>query len=205
MDIVLVSTRFCEKEMHIITADVSFSKFLFLFLCGYRLQAIAIIGREVMLPKGLVGLNADVMDYSGKEIREALMLYTSSHALPNLTHCTQGKDRTGQMRCIAPHDEITYKLVGLICALVLLILAVPISAIEVDYALSDEGLVSEREERIKEIRSIGLTDDWLMTDKRFVTSMVTHLETQYGGLDGYLDSIEFGEELRSRVKETLLY
>jgi protein-tyrosine phosphatase len=63
---------------------------------GYRMEAINIIGREVMLPRGLVRLGLDTLDQSGTEIREALSLYSESRALPILVHCTQGKDRTGE-------------------------------------------------------------------------------------------------------------
>lgn len=45
-------------------------KFLFLFIFGLRMRAIAILGREVMLPRGLVGLGLDTLDQSGPEIFE---------------------------------------------------------------------------------------------------------------------------------------
>lgn len=34
------------------------------------MQAIAILGREVMLPRGLVGLGLDTLDHCGPEINE---------------------------------------------------------------------------------------------------------------------------------------
>lgn len=70
-------------------------KFIVLYLLGFRKQAVSIIGREVMAPKGLLGLGVDTLDYSGAEIRKILLLYADPHSLPNLVHCTQGKDRTG--------------------------------------------------------------------------------------------------------------
>lgn len=35
---------------------------------GYRMQAISILGREVMQPRGLVGLGFDSIDHCGPEI-----------------------------------------------------------------------------------------------------------------------------------------
>jgi hypothetical protein len=71
-------------------------KLIVLFVLGYRMKAINIIGREVMLQRGLIGLGLDTLDQSGPEIREALSLYANPQSLPILVHCTQGKDRTGR-------------------------------------------------------------------------------------------------------------
>lgn len=51
-----------------------------------------------MIPRGLVGLGLDTLDQSTREIREALSLYADPAALPSIVHCTQGKDRTGEIR-----------------------------------------------------------------------------------------------------------
>lgn len=53
------------------------------------------MSREVMLPRGLVGLGLDTLDQSQDEVRQALLLYTTPQAMPSIVHCTQGKDRTG--------------------------------------------------------------------------------------------------------------
>ncbi|KAI1036758.1 hypothetical protein LB503_003149 [Fusarium chuoi] len=165
-----------------------FFRVVFLFVCGYRTKAINILGQQVMIPRGLVGLGLDTLDQSTREIREALSLYTDQAALPSLVHCTQGKDRT-----------------GLICALVLMILDVPISAIEYDYALTDEALISEREQRLIEIREIGLTDEWLHTADDMIVGIQKHLEDKYGGLNAYLDGIGFGADDRAKIRDLLLY
>lgn len=165
-----------------------FFHFLFLFLCGYRMEAISILGQKVMIPRGLVGLGLDTLDQSTREIRETLSLYTTETTLPSVVHCTQGKDRT-----------------GLVCTLVLMILDVPVSAIEHDYALTDEALIPEREERLVEIRQIGLTDEWADTAKDMIVRIEQHLNEKYGGLDAYLDGIGFGADDRARVRDALLY
>jgi protein-tyrosine phosphatase len=45
-------------------------KLITLMVFGYRMEAIAILGREVMLPRGLVGLGFDSIDHCGPEIAE---------------------------------------------------------------------------------------------------------------------------------------
>jgi protein-tyrosine phosphatase len=53
-----------------------------------------------MIPRGLVGLGLDTLDQSTKEIHEALSLYANPSALPSIVHCTQGKDRTGEIKIL---------------------------------------------------------------------------------------------------------
>jgi hypothetical protein len=42
---------------------------------GYRIEAISILGREVMLPRGLVGLGLDSIDLCGPEIADVRVPY----------------------------------------------------------------------------------------------------------------------------------
>lgn len=86
-----------------------------------------------------------------------------------------------------------------------MILGIPASAIEYDYWLSDDELIPEREERVAEIKQIGLTEDWADTAKDMIVRILWHLNEEYGGLDSYLDQIGFEEEHRAKVREALLY
>lgn len=86
-----------------------------------------------------------------------------------------------------------------------MILDVPVPAIEYDYGLTDAALLEGREERIAEVRQIGLTEEWVSTAPGMIVGIEQHLKTRYGGLDGYLDSIGFGAGDRAMVRETLLY
>lgn len=45
-------------------------KILALMLAGYRVEAIKIMGQEVLQPRGLVGLGCDSIDDCGNEIRQ---------------------------------------------------------------------------------------------------------------------------------------
>ncbi|KAF2972579.1 hypothetical protein GQX73_g986 [Xylaria multiplex] len=165
----------------------NFIKLIFLYLLGFRVQAIRIMGEQVMQPLGLVGLSLITLDESGPEIAEALQILTSTPAPnPTLVHCTQGKDRT-----------------GMIVALALLILRVPADAISHDYLLSQAGLAREREHRVAEMVQIGLTPAWGDCPPEFVERVRGHLDVRYGGVKGYLDSIGFGAEDRARLVDVL--
>jgi protein-tyrosine phosphatase len=141
---------------------------------GYRMEAISILGREVMQPRGLVGLGFDTIDHCGPEIADALRAYSTTSNYPILIHCTQGKDRT-----------------GLIIALILLMLSVPVPAISHDYCMSEGELKSEKESRMVEIRSIGLTEDFAGCPTDFIEKMEEHLNEKYEGVREYCRSIGF--------------
>ncbi len=147
------------------------------------MEAISILGREVMQPRGLVGLGFDSIDHCGPEVAEALRAYSKPENYPILSHCTQGKDRT-----------------GLVIALLLFLLAIPKNAIAFDYCMSEEELLPERESRLKEIRSIGLTEDFAGCPPDWIEKMEKHLDEKYGGVWKYCRSIGFSEE----DKESLL-
>lgn len=177
-----------EKHMLAQLCWSSFLKLIFLYTIGMRMQAIAVLGREVMQPRGLLGLGCDTLDASGPEVAAGLSSLLEPQGLPILIHCTQGKDRTGIM-----------------VVLVLLICDVPVDAIQYDYHLSDEKLLSEEHARLLEIRAMGLGDDFAKTAPGFVQGIVDHLESKHGGLAKYLDSIGFGEDMRTSLREKLAY
>ncbi|KAL3428321.1 tyrosine/serine protein phosphatase [Phlyctema vagabunda] len=168
-------------------SPLSFTKLVGLMALGYRMNAISILGREVMQPRGLVGLGYDSMDHCGPEIAQALRAYATLSNLPMLAHCTQGKDRT-----------------GLIVALILFILEIPIEAISQDYCLSEPELLPERESRLTEIRAIGLSDDFAGCPSDWITKMQEHLQEKYGGIKKYCNEIGFTDDEQQRLREVLL-
>jgi protein-tyrosine phosphatase len=90
----------------------------------------------------------------------------------------------------------------------LLLLGVPLNAIDYDYRLTDEALVQDKEsleERLAEIRSIGLTDNWGLTAEDMIERTMAHLESRYGGIDNYLDGIGFDRHCRETMRELLTY
>lgn len=181
------------------------SKVLGLSASGYRTEAVKIVVQEVMAPRGLIGLGQDTLDYSTSEIREMFDLLAGEHTpatddtdndenekdggevLPLLLHCTQGKDRT-----------------GIIILLLLLLTHVPEDAISDDYVRSESELVVEAEERLKEIRAMGIPEEYIKCPAGFTGAIRGYLGERYGGVEGYLEIVGVGKETQNKIKERLL-
>jgi protein-tyrosine phosphatase len=176
-------------ERHLVRSLSYFSLFKLLsFLAlGYRDAAIAILGAEVMTPRGLVLLGLDTLDHSTREIKSCFDILADADAYPVLVHCTQGKDRT-----------------GLIVLLILLLCGVGQEAAQADYVMSEKELEPEREERLEDIRRVGLNESFASCPAEFVEAVTKHLDERYGGVDKYLANIGVGEEAQRRIREILL-
>jgi len=140
-----------------------------------------------MQPRGLTGLAQDTLDSSYAELRVVFDLLGKEDAYPLLVHCTQGKDRT-----------------GLVILLVLLLCEVPSSAIVDDYMRSETELTSEFEERMREIRALGLGEDYTRCPSGFVESVTRYLKERYGGVRGYLSGIGVDGVVQERIRRILL-
>lgn len=154
---------------------------------GHRTEAISILGREVMQPRGLVGLGKDSLDHSRYEIREMLKLMAEPKSYPLMIHCTQGKDRT-----------------GLSIMLLLLLLDVPLQAISADYLASERFLQPEKESRMAEIRQVGLSEDFAGCPPTFVADLCHHINETYGSLQAYLEHIGVDRAMQEKIRENLL-
>lgn len=156
---------------------------------GYRSDAVRLIGEQVMQPRGLTGLAQDTLDASAVEMRTVFDILARDDAYPVLVHCTQGKDRT-----------------GLIILLMLLLAGetVPSAAIADDYVRSELELVPEFEERMREIRALGLGEDYTRCPPGFVDAITQYLQDRYGGVRGYLIGIGIEAEMQERIRERLL-
>ena len=154
---------------------------------GQRKDAISIIASEVMQPRGLVGLGCDSLDYCGNEIHQVFSILADEEKYPVLVHCTQGKDRT-----------------GLIIMLVLLLCEIPLDIIAIDYLASERELQPEREERLVEIQSVGLGEEFVGCPPDFAEKVFMHIEGKYGGIMNYLEYAGIQEDMRSRVRSCLL-
>lgn len=165
----------------------SLGKLVGLMALGYRTEAIAILGREVMAPRGLTGLGKDSLDHGTSELREIFSILAESSNDVTLIHCTQGKDRT-----------------GLVVILLLLLLNVPLGAICADYNASEKGLESEMESRMDEIRRVGLGEEFASCPAGFVQEIAGHLQDYYGGVKEYLKRIGVDEMTQTKVKGNML-
>jgi protein-tyrosine phosphatase len=164
----------------------SLVRLLWLIACGNRDDAISILGREVMVPRGLLGLAIDTLDCSTSEIRDVFNILSDEMNYPVMIHCTQGKDRT-----------------GLIVVLVLMLCGVDGSAIADDYMRSEEELLVEKKERLREISRIGLNEDFVGCPRDFVLAVTKHIQGKYGGIGEYLAGIGVDAEAQERVRRII--
>lgn len=156
---------------------------------GYRPDAVRLIGEQVMQPRGLTGLAQDTLDSSTVEIRAVFERLARDESYPVLVHCTQGKDRTGLVVLL------TLLLVGE---------AVPTPAIVDDYVRSELELVPEFEERMREIRALGLGEDYTRCPPGFVDATTKYLQGRYGGVRGYLSGIGITASMQEQIRQKIL-
>ena len=107
---------------------------------------------------------------------------------PILTHCSQGKDRT-----------------GLVVALVLFLLDVPVDAIRNDYTISQLELLPEREERMQEIQEMGLTVEFADAPPDWINRIHHHIIDRFTSISAYLLTIGVDADAQQHVRRQLLY
>ncbi|KAF2242535.1 hypothetical protein BU26DRAFT_466879, partial [Trematosphaeria pertusa] len=164
---------------------MEFFRLIGLMLFGYRLDAIKILAPH-MEAMGLVGLAVASLDVCTSEVKQVFDVLADEQNWPVLIHCTQGKDRT-----------------GLIVMLLLFLLEVHVDIVNEDYLLSEPELEAERPGRVKEIQSIGLSEQFALCPPDVVTSVHEHIGTKYGGVEEYLQSVGVTNEAVERVKDIL--
>jgi len=157
-----------------------------LMIVGYRKDAIKILAPH-MEDMGLVGLAEQSLDVCTREVTQVFDVLGEEKNWPVLVHCTQGKDRT-----------------GLIVMLVLLLLGVDQTTIDEDYRLSEPELEPEREGRLKEMASIGLTEQFAICPPDLVSHVNSYMVEKYGSVEKYLEKAGVAKEKVDFVRGKLL-
>lgn len=85
----------------------------------------------------------------------------------------------------------------------LFLLSAPIDAVRHDYTSSWAGLAPVRRQMLVEIEEIGLDERYAMTPEELVQDVYGFLEKRWGGVEGYLESIGVGEDVRGRLVQNL--
>ena len=165
----------------------NFARVVSYLAMGYRIEAIRVLAEKVMVPRGLIGLGTDSLDYGTAEMRAIFTVFADAGNYPIFVHCTQGKDRT-----------------GLVVLLLLLLCKVPSDIINADYMASERELASEREERVREMKDVGFTEDFADCPSDWVEGVVGHIKEVYGGVENYLRRTGIDDEMQARIRNVLL-
>ncbi|KAF1838336.1 hypothetical protein BDW02DRAFT_604718 [Decorospora gaudefroyi] len=165
---------------------LEFFRLASLMVFGYRKDAIKILSPH-MEEMGLVGLAKQSLDVCTGEVTRVFDVLGEEGNWPVLVHCTQGKDRT-----------------GLVVMLVLFLLGVDLEVIDDDYRLSEPELASEKEERLREIGSIGLSEQFAVCPPDVVVSVQSHIREKYGGVEKYLEQAGVSKEKVDVIRRKLL-
>jgi len=142
---------------------------LYLMGTGRKPEAITLIGRHVIQPNGLFGLNKNFIDHCGSEIASALKIMRNPNLFPILVHCTQGKDRT-----------------GIVIALALSLCDVSDEVIIMDYARSQNGLDPQRDIMVEEMRKTGLDSGFSDAPPEVIEMTLDYIRSKYKSIGDYL-------------------
>ncbi|KAK8254912.1 protein-tyrosine phosphatase-like protein [Phyllosticta capitalensis] len=173
-----------------LTSSLSWPSYLYLlslYTLGYRTETVRLMAEKVMNPMGVPGLMLLTLRASAASVGSAFTdILARPESYPVLLHCTQGKDRT-----------------GLMVMLVLFLLGEDPAGIKRDYEASAEGLAGEREERLRQIREIGLMEEWADVWIGLVEEVDAWLKSEWGGVEGYLEYAGVSREVQDQVKKIL--
>ncbi|XP_019852732.1 PREDICTED: uncharacterized protein LOC109582458 [Amphimedon queenslandica] len=117
------------------------------------------------------------------------LLLSHEENLPVLIHCVYGKDRT-----------------GVLVALILDCIGVESETIAMDYASSEDGLVSMRNEMYDDlIVHWGMAEHSCRAKADTMLKVLNEIDKRYGSTSQYLKSIGFTLEDQESLKSILLH
>jgi protein-tyrosine phosphatase len=86
---------------------------------------------------------------------------------------------------------------------VLFLLKVDQEVIDEDYRLSEPELASEKEERLKEIGSIGLSEQFAVCPPDVVKNVLFHIQDKWGSVEKYLENAGVDKEKVDFIRRKL--
>ena len=151
--------------------------------------------RKIDFEKVLIDIYQEFVTDFTDEFSSILKLISDSNNLPILIHCKGGKDRT-----------------GFACALIQLILDVPMELVEQDYLLTNdcfEDTIDELMNRFKYLSIFGVTKEKLLpffeARKEYLESALDQIKKDFGTVGNYVESgLSFSAEDKFMLKKLLV-
>ncbi len=136
----------------------------------------------------LQGMYQSILDQKQDRVLQVFQQLLTSRGCV-LFHCTNGKDRT-----------------GVIAMLLLRLACVPDDMVVADYSVSAFYLRQRFAAMVAALTKLGrsVPQDMLKSQPDTMVSTLSHLDTVYGGSEGYLKHIGLGKEDISWIKDRLL-
>ena len=161
---------------------------------GFKILGYEEKMKEILLPEvnalGLPLVYEVILETAKKEIKACLdrILDAQRKGEPVLIFCKLGKDRT-----------------GLLCALVLACCDVPLESILDDYSLSNDldEIALGGIEKMEDVQGV---DKSLFSSapREAMAQTFKYIDSKYGSVHGYLDSIDFSYHLQKELKSLLV-
>ena len=130
-----------------------------------------------------------ILDHYPDSVAEIMRAVANAQPGGIVIHCHGGKDRT-----------------GMVVALLLGLVGVPAEIIAADYAASQERLWAFDEKVYAEMRAQGDTSFWWQptVTEEVMYRMLSHIDRQYGGVQGYLQAAGLSAEEVEQLGRRLL-
>jgi len=151
--------------------------------------------RKMDFEKVLIEIYREFVTDFNHEFSTILKLFTDSNNLPILIHCKGGKDRT-----------------GFACALIQLLLEMPLELVDQDYLLTNkcfEKIKDEFMDRFKYLSIFGVTKEKLLpffeARKQYLEAAFDQIKMDYGTVNDYTErGLSFLAEDIIKLKNNLL-
>ncbi|XP_067892479.1 tyrosine-protein phosphatase-like [Heterodontus francisci] len=142
---------------------------------------------NILNPRGLTQQYIDLCETSQTYIWTIFKLLSDPKNVPALIHCTAGKDRT-----------------GIVSALIQTCVGLPRDKIFADYEATTEGLKKIYDDIYEDyVNKKGMTEEFLSSTKETMDKLLTHIDKNYGSVQGYLTANGFNPNDQEKMKKNI--